>query len=558
MKLKKILFILLITGAFMSCGKQLDRLLDNPNTPSPAAANADLYLTQVELSFADFFNGASSYGMELTRQILFYGPLYRNGYTPTTFDGIWGTTYTAIFKNANALIPIAQAQKKYVNVGMAKILKAYTMMTVVDMFGDVPYTEANLGVDNTNPKAESGKDIYVAAIALLDAAIADLAKTPGSYPGSLDLFYGASNAIGAKKWVTLAKTLKLRAYVQTRLVDASAKAKIDALLTENDLIDTQAEDFEFKYSTKQANPNSRHPRYNGNYTTTGDAGDYIGNWFMWALVQEKGTGNNNDPRTRYYFYRQRTSYAEATEVTLSCINQSTPFHYPAGMPFCQLIAGYWGRDHGDNSGIPPDGPLRTTVGIYPFGGDFDANQGISVGLNRGAQGAGIQPIWLSVFTEFIKAEAALVLTTAGNPRTLLESGVRKSFAKVFGFPATVAVTISNTALDMNLPANQPRLDGYVNKVLALYDAATTTDQKLDVIMKEYYIALWGNGLDAYNNYRRTGKPTKMQPTLSANPGEYIRSFYYPSVYVNRNQNAVQKSSVGIKVFWDTNPAGFIY
>ena len=559
MKLRKIFINLLITGAFMSCSRrQLDRLLDNPNTPSPTAANADLYLTQVQLSFAGFFDGASDFGMQLTRQTVFFGPTYGNGYVPQSYDGLWETAYASIVKNADALIPIAEAQKKYVNVGMTRILKAYTMMTLVDIFGDVPFIEANLGVENTNPKADNGKDVYAAAIALLDAAIADLAKPPGSYPGSQDLFYGAGNATGAKKWVTLAKTLKLRAYVQTRLADAGAKAKIDALLTENDLIDTQAEDFEFKYSTKQANPNSRHPKYNNNYTSTNDANDYMSTWFMWALVQEKGTGNaNNDPRTRYYFYRQRTNFGEANESSMQCINSAPPAHYPAGTPFCYLISGYWGRDHGDNSGIPPHGNLRTTVGIYPFGGDFDASQGTSVSLNRGAQGAGIEPIWLSVFTEFIKAEAALILTTAGDPKTLLESGVRKSFTKVFGFPATASVTITNPALDMNLPANQPRLDGYVSKVLALYDAATTTNEKLDVIMKEYYIALWGNGLDAYNNYRRTGKPTNMQPTRLVGSGEYIRSHLYPSVYINRNQNAVQKSSVGLRVFWDTNPPGFI-
>jgi hypothetical protein len=425
-------------------------------------------------------------------------------------------------------------------------------MTLVDLFGDVPYSEANLGIENTNPKADKGQDAYAAAIKLLDEAIADLAKTPGSYPGTLDLFYGASNVAGAKKWVTLAKTLKLRAYVQTRLVDAGATAKIDALLVENDLIDTQAEDFEFKYSTKQANPNSRHPRYNANYSSTGTAGDYMANWFMWELVQEKGTGNNNDPRTRYYFYRQRTNYAEATEVSASCITSPPPAHYPAGMPYCLLISGYWGRDHGDGSGIPPDDFLRTTVGIYPFGGDFDASQGISVGLNRGAQGAGIQPIWLSVFTEFIKAESALILSTAGTPRTLLENGIRKSLTKVIGFPAIVGVTVSSTFVP-----DQARQDAYVTKVLNAYDATATNDQKLDIIMKEYHIALWGNGLDAYNNYRRTGKPSNMQPTRLPSPGEYIRSHLYPSVYVNLNQNAQQKSSVALRVFWDTNPPGFI-
>lgn len=533
-----------------SCSK-FDSMLDNPNTPRPDAASADLYLIQAELAFAGFFNTASSFGMEVTRQIVMYGPRYDNAYQPQSFDGIWSNAYTSVLKHVNVLIPIADAQKKYVNLGMAKIMKAYTLMTLVDMFGKVPGAEANLGADNTNPAAQDGKDVYAMAIGLLDEAIADLGKLPGAYPGTQDLFYGAANATGANRWKTLAKTLKLRAYVTTRLADPTAKAKIDALLTENDLIDTQAEDFEFKYSTKQANPNSRHPRYNGNYSATGSAGDYIGTWFMWTLVAEKGTGTNNDPRTRYFFYRQRANYANVNEQTSSCSIEPVPPHFPAGMPFCLLISGYWGRDHGDNSGIPPDGNLRTTVGIYPYGGEFDASQGTSVALNRGGQGAGIQPIWLSTFTEFIKSEAALILGTAGNPRTLLESGIRKSMTKVIGFPATV-----NVAPDPTLVPDQTRIDNYVNKVLALYDGAATNSAKMEVIMKEYYIALWGNGLDAWNNYRRTGKPGNMQPVKDPNPGSFIRTMLYPSVYVNRNINAAPKT-VDVQVFWDTNPAGFI-
>jgi hypothetical protein len=550
MKLKKIVIVLSLFAVMGSC-KKFDDMLDNPNSPRPDAANADLYLTQAQLAFAGFFNTASSFGMEVCRQIVMYGPRYDNAYQPQSFDGIWTNAYTSVLKHVNALIPIADQQKKYVNVAMAKIMKAYTLMTLVDMFGKIPASEANLGVDNTNPNAQDGKDVYAAAIALLDEAIADLGKTPGSYPGNQDLFYGASNAAGAARWRTLAKTLKLRAYVTTRLADPTAKSKIDALLTENDLIDTPAEDFEFKYSTKQANPNSRHPRYNGNYAATGSAGDYMGTWFMWTLVVEKGTGANNDPRTRYYFYRQRTNYADVNEQTSSCSVAPTPSHFPPGMPFCLLISGYWGRDHGDNSGIPPDGNRRTTVGIYPYGGEFDSNQGTSVSLNRGGQGAGIQPIWLSVFTDFIKAEAAMTLGTAGDPRALLESGVKKSLAKVIGFPATVNVTPPASFVP-----DQARQDAYVAKVLALYDGATNASERMEVLMKEYYIALWGNGLDVWNNYRRTGKPGNMQPTIDPNPGSFTRSMLYPSVYVNRNINASAKT-VDVQVFWDTNPAGFI-
>lgn len=556
--MKKIFLILITSMVLFACGKKLDRLLVNPNGPTPESANADLYLNQAELSFASFFNTASSFGLELTRQISMFGPRYDNAYQPQSYDGIWSTAYTGILKHCNALIPIADAQKKYVHEGMAKIMKAYTLMTLVDMFGDVPMTEANTGVDNLNPKTDPGATVYAAAIALLDEAIADLAKTSAATPGAQDLFYGGS----ATRWTTAAKTLKLRAYIATRLADPAAKTKVEALLTAGDLIDADAKDFEFKYSKKGSNPNSRNPRYNGNHTSTG-AGDYIGNYFMWTLIQEKGAGDaNNDPRTRFYLYRQRTNYAEVTENTINCYGQAYPGHYATGlsnpytntpynMPFCLLISGYWGRDHGDDSGIPPDGFLRTTVGVYPFGGRFDNNQGANVAVDFGGQGAGIQPIWQSSFTEFVRAEYELVLNNnMANARTRMESGIRKSINKVINFPA--AIGYSETIPTTRIP-DAPRIDAYVNKVLAAYDAAATTDARLNILMKEYYIALWGNGVDAYNMYRRTNKPDNMQYVLETNPGVYINSHLYPSVYVNRNINAQQKSNVGVQVFWDKNP-----
>ncbi len=556
--MKKIFILVLSVSLLGSCTKKLDELLVNPNGPTPESANADLYLTQLQLNFAGFFNSASSYGMELTRQIVMYGPTYQQAYSPQSFDGVWSTAYTGVFKHANALIPVAEKERKWIAAGMAKTLKAYTLITLVDMFGDIPYSSANLGAENTNPTIDKGSDVYAAAIGLLDAAIADFQKST-AFPGSQDLFYGAANATGAARWRTTAKLLKLRAINNTRLVDAGAVGKINTLLADADVVAAMsgtASDFEFRYSTKQANPNSRHPRYNGNYSAAGSAGDYMGVYFMWSLAADKGTFNNqevrnsSDPRTRYYFYRQTTNDAAVSSNTLSCSTFPVPSHYLAGMPFCQFglgAQGFWGRNHGDNSGIPPDGPYRTTVGIYPFGGDFDANQNLNVGLNRGAQGAGIQPIWQASFTNFLAAEAALSGAN-GNPRSLLEAGVRASISKVIGYPTTV-----NVSVPTSLVPDGSKVTAYVDKVLARYDAATTNDQRMEVVQQEYYIALWGNGVDAFNNYRRTGKPGRMSYTVAQAGGDMIRSFFYPSVLVNLNKNVTQKT-LDKKVFWDTNPA----
>ncbi|TAH06273.1 MAG: hypothetical protein EAZ16_00235 [Sphingobacteriales bacterium] len=97
MKLKKLIISSLAIAALGVSCKKFDTLLDNPNTPSVSAASADLYLNQAQLSFAGFFNATSDFGMQLTRQVVFYGPSYQNGYTPQSFDGVWSTAYTGVW-----------------------------------------------------------------------------------------------------------------------------------------------------------------------------------------------------------------------------------------------------------------------------------------------------------------------------------------------------------------------------------------------------------------------------------------------------------------------------
>src|SRR6266542_3614617 len=557
MKLKQIIIISLgwiLLGACNKLKDDFNSLLTNPNQPSITSADVDLYLNQIQLSFKNFYNDVQYYGDNLTRQELRCGRNYKSAYQPQSFDGIWTNAYASVFTNTNAMLPVATEQNKFIHAGIAKVIKAYTMITLVGYFGNVPYSEATKGIENTNPKADDGRAVYDSALLLLDDAINDLSQTAPAPTN--DLFYGGN----ASNWSALAKTLKLKAYVQMRLIDHSVKDKIQALLNENDLINSSSQDFQFKYGSQNQAPDSRHPKYAGNYTSTG-SGDYLANYFMWVLYEEKGM---IDPRIRYYFYRQTTDIKQditdpvTLEFTIPCLNRARPSWYPAGIPFCQVGDGYIGRDHGNNEGIPPDAQFRTTWGVYPAGGEFDADQGQSelAAPGIGGKGQGINPIWLSSFTNFLKAEAALTLGTSGDPEALMEAGIRASFSKVFAFPATVGVEVP----DQFVPT-QADQDAYVNLVKSNYEAASTTDDKLEVIMKEYYIALWGNGVEAYNNYRRTGKPSNMQPDLDPAPGFFIRSFYYPSVYVNLNKSALQKPNPGeqtVKVFWDNNPDNFVH
>jgi len=181
------IFLQLAIACFLllaSC-KKLDNRLTNPNLPAPATADVDLYLNYVQISFSSFYanNGATSNqpglsenGEEMTRMEYMASRTYKDLYGPGSFDGAWRDAYQNVFKNVNALIPIAQKSNRYIHTGMAKVIKAYTAATLVDYFGDVPYKEANLGIDNTNPAADPGRQVYDSVFALLDDAIADFNK----------------------------------------------------------------------------------------------------------------------------------------------------------------------------------------------------------------------------------------------------------------------------------------------------------------------------------------------------------------------------------------------
>ena len=94
------------------------------------------------------------------------------------------------------------------------------------------------------------------------------------------------------------------------------------------------------------------------------------------------------------------------------------------------------------------------------------------------------------------------------------------------------------------------INGFYDRIDEEWDGAT---DKMNVLGMQYFVAQYGNGLDAYNFYRRTGYPTTLQPNIEPNPGGYIRSFFYPASHANTNQNITQKDGVTDQVFWDTNP-----
>lgn len=588
MKLK---YLILLLFVWIGSSCTLD-LREDPNAVQPNEALPSLILNSMQRNLAVLFQGASSNGMIATRLQNSGGSTYANIWNPQSFDGTWSTAYSNILLDAKQLIELADANGLARHAGMARVINAYTLLLLVDSFGDVPLTEALQGSENFNPAPTPMADVYNEALALLNKAYTDL-TTPtvalGGYlnataPAISDLYY--ANNYG--NWVRLVNSLKLKIYLNLRLTDpATATTGINAVIADlGGLISTTAQNFTFKYGISQSDPDSRHPRFIANYPAGG--GNYMSNYLIWQMFHGYNATQNGtpgDPRIRFYFYRQ-TSSNNSDPNNIRCITAlAAPPHYPfstgtavvynskAGIPpsidpspsnpayfsasglprtFCYPTdRGYWGRDHVDNQGIPPDNFLRSAWGAYPSGGRFDANVNTSVSATVGMRGAGIQPIMMRSFVQFMLAEAALYLGTTGTARTYFDNGIQASFDDVRAF---VVAGAEGATVNTFYPAPTYTADvaAYKAAALAAYDAQVGNDAIMNYIAREYWIALYCNGVEAFNLYRRTGMPTGMQPALNDAPGAFPRSFYYPANFATRNSSVTQKSDLTGRIFWDNN------
>jgi len=532
----KITFVAAMLGLFTGCETTELDLLDNPNAISADSADPNFVLNSIQLSF-NSFSASGTATNPITRMTAQFGQ-YTGAVGVNNLNGVWSQAYNT-FANVDLVQEIDALSEEGIpyHVAVAQIIEAYMYMILVDLVGDVPYSQANQFGEFPTPELDPGEDVYAAQIATLNSAIALLNEESAVIPQ--DLFYGSFDT---DNWIAVANTLKLKAHLN--MGDGAA---ISALLSEN-IIDEDDEDFQFNYSSSTT-PESRSPIFQGNYPN--GTGFYMSNGFLDLLnagdaeepFVETGIA---DPRLRYYIYRQRNDPPSGSN--LPCEGNDI-------YDYCYVGNKYWGRDHGDDEGIPNDNTRRSTWGVYPAGGAFDNNQFNRVDSSNTVtlNGEGINPIFLSSFTHFALAEAGLDLGVAVDSRALLEIGISLSMDKVTDFSGSLPTTDEDDET-IDYAATSADISDYIARVLAEYDAASGNEAKLAIVVREWYLASWGNGIEPYNMYRRTGYPTLQTGVIPVGP--FPRSYRYPSNEVVTNPN-MDQTTADNQVFWDTNPAGFI-
>ena len=560
-KINNLIKMLVLCGGlfFASCETTELDLTQNPNALAPEQADPDFYLNSIQLSYAYLIESFGNTAGAVTRIDYMNGRDYANAYQPGSFNGRWSSAYQTIMQDIREMNILADEAGLTHHKGIGQFIEAHILMTLVDFFGDIPYTEAFQGAANLNPMSDSGESVYAVALGLLDSAIAnfnsDALGDPTWVGGTIDPFYNGDWS----QWTKAANTLKMNAYMNTRNVDGSALANFNAIVASGNYISTNADDFQFRWGTEAIQPDSRHPRYRSNYTATG-GGSYMSNSLMDYMRGGFDGGYDigggvfiADPRIMFYYHRQTNptpgiAGAPANEEVLECGLQNAPAHY-AGYVFCANPQGWWGRDHGNDNGIPPDGFLRTLAGVYPAGGKLDDWSYGGQQNGDGNGGNGITPILLASWQDFLIAEAELVSGDPTAAKNSMFAGMAKSMDKVLNFyPRTERF---DAIMDIYFGGLSFVVNSFYARVDAEWDAA---DNVMDVLGMQSFVAQYGNGLGAYNFYRRTGFPTTLQPNIEPNPGGFIRSFYYPADHANNNSNISQKSGVTDPVFWDNGGA----
>jgi hypothetical protein len=540
-----ILAFLLIGNA---CGKDFLDINVDPNNPSRGELGLVLPASQVGFVSSFLRNIDRATGAYVDQ---LHSPTYgRYLQVNSSFNDDWAGFYAESLKDIEAIIEEGEATNLRGYAGIAKLQKAYIYSMMVDLWGDIPYEETFKSENPTYP-TDGGQATYEKLFALIDEGMADLNGTNGTVgtvPNTADIIYRGN----LSRWIKMGNSLKLKMYLQTRLVDPTASAAGIKVLLANpaSLIASTAEDFQFQFGTGIA-PRNAHPRWIEDYNASSRSG-YFANHFMTKLVlgthpalSENVRYNVADPRSRYYLFRQVISQP-AGSPNIPCVfnNVGCTYFYPG--------SGYLGRDKGDNSVVPADVAVSTKFGVYPAGGLFDKAipgstnplyQPKQLTVNDGT-GRGLYPMITFFMMNFLRAEAALTLNTGEEARTLLEAGMRASIRKVMDFGA---------ATDANIPADLiPTADvinGYVNAVLAKYDAADA-EGKLEVVIDQAYMALFGNSPESYNNFRRTGYPKLIEPVDNNAVGPFPLRLVLPIDEVAANSNA-PRGDLAIKpVFWD--------
>ena len=376
---KTILSMAFLVGVFSSCKKDFLDINVDPNNPTTASANAGIVLPNALNVTVSIFNNPTA-DARFAWAALWLGHIsYSGNYAIATenisynlTNNFGGTgTFASLYDNIEDYDFVQKYGESsgnpfYRAIGM--LMKAYDFQTLVDLYNNVPYTQALQGTALSTPAYDNGKAIYDDISKKMDTAITIFKTTATGVvvPASADIMFGGN----AAKWTAFANTVKLRLLLRQSEKNAAAAQAQAAAISGGYVTSDVTVQPGYLASSGKGNP-----FYQSNINVTN--GTYTQDFYRAGQYAISFLQAHNDPRI--------------------------------GADF-KLTAGgtYQGNYFGDQ-GIPNSKTSEFGLGVLKSAG---------------------QPAIMMLAAEsyFLQAEAALRGWIAGTPKTLYQSGVTASFA----------------------------------------------------------------------------------------------------------------------------------
>jgi len=245
----RLLFILLFAAATVSSCKGFLDINEDPNNPTEVPIDGLMINTTFETAQNTFRAGSvTSYFVQHLAS-----PNAANStdiHAAVSYDALWSALY---YNLSDLKILAAKATEKNAPhyAGPAKIMMAYNLSLLVNIFGDVPYSQA-FTPGLLQPEYDLSEDLYGEILALITEGLADLsAETSTMAPLNDDFFYRGNRDL----WKKTAYALRARILNHYRKQQAySAQDVLNAI----DLASqSSSDDFEmafFNSPTEAQNP----------------------------------------------------------------------------------------------------------------------------------------------------------------------------------------------------------------------------------------------------------------------------------------------------------------
>ncbi|WP_080239315.1 SusD/RagB family nutrient-binding outer membrane lipoprotein [Spirosoma rigui] len=514
MKLKSLFILALFTLVGTSCNKEFLDINTNPNT-LPTASPSFLFTNALNTTarniggnndgqgvneVGSYWSGQWSQGNGYIINTTIFAYNFTNGdfnYWDSYYDNL--QDYQFVINNADA------NSQKYLK-GPAKVMKAMLFQQLVDMYGNVPYSDALKGGATLAPKFDDQKAVYESLITLLDEAIVDLKANPfaSAFTGSDIVFRGNTT-----KWTQFANSLKMRILIRQSKItgrDAYIKTEINKIVTEGS-------GFIAGEEVGVGGPNFF-------LATAGKLNPVYDRWGYDANGAKRAL--NNFPRLTKFLIDGLKAAGDTLRM--------------------KRIAYANGGENGSTPGVSTQKEVAANYSGTPFGassGYLPANT-TSLGPSLLVKGEYNRPYILMTASEvqFLLAEAKQRYTDVSLPGTAqsyFETGITQSF-RVLG-------------------ANVAGATAFKGSKVNNYDWDASTD-KLAAIAIQKWIALTNfNGLEAWAEYRRTNLPAIPQSVQVPETKRPVR-FFYPNT--EAGSNAANVSAQGnidafsTRLFWDVD------